>query len=168
MRPIIVISYLSLVTIRYVHAFLSSAHVFIHSSSTTRCTTTSPRGCISMQARKTAAILGASGYTGAELMRLLSNHPYIDVKVLTSTERNAGQEFKKIYPQFAYKKDIPKLTLWEDSKSEIEGCDVAFCCLPHGTTQEIIAELAAASSTGCLPFISLSILQGSSFNLYNM
>ena len=116
-----------------------------------------------MQARKTAAILGASGYTGAELMRLLSNHPYIDVKVLTSTERNAGQEFKKIYPQFAYKKDIPKLTLWEDSKSEIEDCDVAFCCLPHGTTQEIIAELAAASSKGCLPFVSLPILLGINF-----
>ena len=117
-----------------------------------------------MQTKKTAAILGASGYTGAELMRLLSNHPHIDVKVLTSTERNAGQDFKKIYPQFAYRTDIPKLTLWEDSKKEIGDCDVAFCCLPHGTTQEIIAELATASSAGCScahlriePFIPLHL-----------
>lgn len=91
--------------------------------------------------KKTAAILGASGYTGAELMRLLTNHPYIDVKVLTA-DRSAGSEFKSIYPQFAYRKDIPKLTRWEDSQGEIEKCDVAFCCLPHGTTQEIIAQLA--------------------------
>jgi N-acetyl-gamma-glutamyl-phosphate reductase len=91
--------------------------------------------------RKSVAILGASGYTGAELMRLLSSHPYIDVKVLTA-DRSAGSEFKTIYPQFAYRSDIPKLTRWEDSRSEIEKCDVAFCCLPHGTTQEIIAELS--------------------------
>ena len=74
-------------------------------------------------------------------MRILSGHPNIDVKVLTA-DRSAGQEFKAIYPQFAYNPNIPKLTRWEDSKSEIEKCDVAFCCLPHGTTQEIIAELA--------------------------
>ena len=91
-----------------------------------------------------AAILGASGYTGAELMRLLSVHPYIDVKILTA-DRSAGQDFKSIYPQFSYRKDIPKLTKWEDSKSEIEKCDVAFCCLPHGTTQEIISELSKSS-----------------------
>ncbi len=153
MKATIILSYLSLLIFRSVDAFFFPAHSPIHTS--TRCTTTNQRGCISMQAKKTAAILGASGYTGAELMRLLSNHPYIDVKVLTSTERNAGQEFKKIYPQFAYRTDIPKLTLWEDSKKEIECCDVAFCCLPHGTTQEIIAELAAASSTGCVHHLPL-------------
>jgi len=95
---------------------------------------------------KKAAILGASGYTGAELMRLLANHPEIKVEVLTSTERNAGQEFKQIYPQFAYRKDLPKLTLWEESRKAIEDCDVAFCCLPHGTTQEIIGDLYKSSS----------------------
>jgi N-acetyl-gamma-glutamyl-phosphate reductase len=91
--------------------------------------------------KKTAAILGASGYTGAELMRILSGHPNIEVKVLTA-DRSAGQEFKSIYPQYAYRSDLPKLTKWEDSKADIEKCDVAFCCLPHGTTQEIINELA--------------------------
>ena len=94
---------------------------------------------------KRAAILGASGYTGAELMSLLSVHPHVPVDALTSTDRNAGQEFKVIFPQFAYRNDLPKLTLWEESRKQIEACDVAFCCLPHGTTQEIIQELATAS-----------------------
>ena len=78
-------------------------------------------------------------------MRLLTTHPHVSVDVLTSTERNAGKEFKSIFPQYSYCKDLPKLSLWEDARKEIEDCDVAFCCLPHGTTQEIINELASNS-----------------------
>ena len=99
----------------------------------------------SVQSKARVAILGASGYTGAELMRLLTTHPHVSVDVLTSTERNAGKEFKSIFPQYSYCKDLPKLSLWEDARKEIEDCDVAFCCLPHGTTQEIINELASNS-----------------------
>lgn len=87
------------------------------------------------------AILGASGYTGAELTRILLSHPHASLEVLTA-DRSAGQDFKSIYPQFSYRKDLPKLTKWEDSQKDIEKCDVAFCCLPHGTTQEIISKLA--------------------------
>jgi N-acetyl-gamma-glutamyl-phosphate reductase len=95
------------------------------------------------------AILGASGYTGAELIRLLDGHSKVEVKVLTSTERNEGKKFKTIYPQFAYKKDLPDLTLWGNSRAEIEKCDIVFCCLPHGTTQEIISELSSAKGSKC-------------------
>mmetsp|Transcript_26126 Transcript_26126/g.26350 ORF Transcript_26126/g.26350 Transcript_26126/m.26350 type:complete len:377 (-) Transcript_26126:56-1186(-) len=91
--------------------------------------------------KKTAAVLGASGYTGAELMRLLSVHSGVDVKVITA-DRSAGKPFKAIYPQFSHVKNLPMLTKWEDSRADIETCDVVFCCLPHGTTQEIIGELA--------------------------
>ena len=77
-------------------------------------------------------------------MRLLSGHPGVSVEVLTA-DRSAGQEFKAIYPQFHFKKNLPKLSKWEDTQSLIESCDVAFCCLPHGTTQEIISILAANS-----------------------
>jgi N-acetyl-gamma-glutamyl-phosphate reductase len=96
--------------------------------------------------KKTVAVLGASGYTGAELMRILSNHPGVKVEVLTA-DRSAGSDFRTIYPQFAYQKDLPILSKWEDSVKTIEKCDVAFCCLPHGTTQEIIGQLAASSKT---------------------
>ncbi len=91
------------------------------------------------------AILGASGYTGAELMRLLTTHDKVEVSVLTA-DRSAGKAFKDIYPQFSHRKDLPLLSKWEDSRKEIENCDVAFCCLPHGTTQEIIKELAGGSN----------------------
>lgn len=60
-------------------------------------------------ARSSVAILGASGYTGAELMRLLTGHPLADIKVLTA-DRSAGMDFAAIYPQFSYLKNIPKLT----------------------------------------------------------
>ncbi len=86
------------------------------------------------------AVLGASGYTGAELVRLLSGHQQVDISVLTA-ERNAGQDFKTIFPQFSYRKELPKLSKWEDSRREIDACDIVFCCLPHGTTQEIISKI---------------------------
>lgn len=92
------------------------------------------------------AILGASGYTGAELMRLLSLHPHASVNVLTGTEKSAGKEYNQIYPQFqSLSASLPPLTTWESSRASIEDCDVAFCCLPHGTTQEIIAALTSSA-----------------------
>ena len=97
-------------------------------------------------APKKVAILGASGYTGAELMRLLSGHSGVSIEVLTA-DRSAGQTFKSIYPQFSYRNDLPMLTKWEDTQKQIENCDVVFCCLPHGTTQEIIGSLAENSKT---------------------
>lgn len=77
-------------------------------------------------------------------MRLLSSHPGVAVDVLTA-DRSAGQAFKSIYPQFSYLSNLPTLSRWEDSRGQIESCDVAFCCLPHGTTQEIISSLASSS-----------------------
>jgi N-acetyl-gamma-glutamyl-phosphate reductase len=80
------------------------------------------------------------------LMRLLSGHPGVSIDVLTA-DRSAGSDFRTIYPQFAYLKNLPILTKWEDSASVIEKCDIAFCCLPHGTTQEIISTLAKSSKS---------------------
>ena len=89
--------------------------------------------------------MGASGYTGAELVRLLTGHNGVEISVLTA-DRSAGMEFHKIYPQFAYRKDLPKLSKWEENTQAILDCDVAFCCLPHGTTQEIIKQLSSLSA----------------------
>ena len=50
--------------------------------------------------RQRSAILGASGYTGAELVRLLLRHPYVDIALLTA-DRRAGKLMAHVFPQFA-------------------------------------------------------------------
>ncbi len=83
------------------------------------------------------AILGASGYTGAELVRLLNGHPLARITALTA-DRRAGAEISDVFPHLSLK-DLPRLTRIEDVNwSEIDFC---FCALPHGTTQEVVAGL---------------------------
>ncbi|KZD12046.1 N-acetyl-gamma-glutamyl-phosphate reductase [Oceanibaculum pacificum] len=82
-------------------------------------------------------ILGASGYTGAELIRLLAQHPSTRVTMLTG-DRAAGKPLGDVFPHLAYL-DLPILTKIEDAK--VDECDLIFCALPHGTTQEVIAGL---------------------------
>ena len=83
------------------------------------------------------AILGASGYTGSELVRLLLLHPYLKIKALTA-DRKAGLQMADVFPQFEGE-NLPVLqtidsVAWED-------VDAVFCALPHGTTQEVIKAL---------------------------
>jgi N-acetyl-gamma-glutamyl-phosphate reductase len=83
------------------------------------------------------AILGASGYTGGELLRLLACHDGLQVDALTA-ERNAGQPLAAVYPHLAGL-DAPGLIKIDDV--DWQALDAVFCCLPHGTTQEVIAAL---------------------------
>jgi N-acetyl-gamma-glutamyl-phosphate reductase len=55
-------------------------------------------------------ILGASGYTGAELVRILLGHPNTEIAVLTGNTQ-AGQSFYSVYPQFAYVKVSTKISV---------------------------------------------------------
>ncbi|MGG7567559.1 N-acetyl-gamma-glutamyl-phosphate reductase [Rhodovulum sp. DZ06] len=86
------------------------------------------------------AILGASGYTGAELTRLLLSHPNFRIDALTANSK-AGQTMSAVYPQFSHC-DLPVLTTIEDV--DWSAIDVAFCALPHATTQEVIASIPEA------------------------
>lgn len=83
------------------------------------------------------AILGASGYTGAELIRLLSRHPHIDFVTLTA-DRHAGKKMAEVFPHLGGL-DLPDLITIE--RADWSAVDCVFCCLPHGTTQEVIAAL---------------------------
>jgi N-acetyl-gamma-glutamyl-phosphate reductase len=82
-------------------------------------------------------ILGASGYTGAELLRLLGDHPRAEIRALTA-ERQAGKAIGEVFPQLAVY-DLPPLVKVEDV--DVAGLDVVFCCLPHATTQTIVKAL---------------------------
>lgn len=83
------------------------------------------------------AILGASGYTGAELVRLIATHPHIRIAAMTA-DRKAGQRYPEVFPHLRHL-DLPVLTTIGDV--DFAGIDLAFCALPHATSQEVIAKL---------------------------
>ncbi|XP_010540982.1 PREDICTED: probable N-acetyl-gamma-glutamyl-phosphate reductase, chloroplastic [Tarenaya hassleriana] len=82
-------------------------------------------------------LLGASGYTGAEIVRLLANHPHFRITLMTA-DRKAGQSMGSVFPHLIAQ-DLPTLISIKDA--DFSTVDAVFCCLPHGTTQEIIKGL---------------------------
>jgi N-acetyl-gamma-glutamyl-phosphate reductase len=83
------------------------------------------------------AILGASGYTGAELVRLIATHPHMEIAAL-SADRKAGMEMAEVFP-FLRHLTLPKLQKIDEI--DFAAIDLCFCALPHGTTQAVIAAL---------------------------
>ncbi|WP_333847940.1 N-acetyl-gamma-glutamyl-phosphate reductase [Phaeobacter italicus] len=83
------------------------------------------------------AILGASGYTGAELVRLIAQHPNIEIAAL-SAERKAGMTMAEVFPHLRHM-DLP--VLCKIDEIDFTGIDLCFCALPHKTSQEVIAAL---------------------------
>ncbi|MGB7098550.1 MAG: N-acetyl-gamma-glutamyl-phosphate reductase [Xanthobacteraceae bacterium] len=98
-----------------------------------------------MSAKAKIGILGASGYTGAELVRLLIRHPNVDIVLLTA-DRRAGKPMSDVFPQFS-PYALPTLTAIEGTDWPALGLDLVFCALPHGTTQKIIKDLLAKAPT---------------------
>jgi N-acetyl-gamma-glutamyl-phosphate reductase len=86
---------------------------------------------------KRIAILGASGYTGAELVRLIATHPGLRVTALTA-DRKAGATMAEVFPHLAHL-DLPRLGRIEEL--DFGAVDLTFCALPHATTQEVVARL---------------------------
>lgn len=83
------------------------------------------------------AILGASGYTGAEMIRLILTHPRLNIAAVTGHSR-AGQAVEATYPNFMGQ-SLPNITKIDEV--DWTNIDVAFACLPHGTSQETIADI---------------------------
>ncbi|MGN6284821.1 MAG: N-acetyl-gamma-glutamyl-phosphate reductase [Afipia sp.] len=94
-----------------------------------------------MSSKKKIGILGASGYTGADAVRLLARHPHVEITALTANT-HAGKAMDEVFPHF-FMLDLPRLVEWE--KVDWTGLDAVFCGLPHGTTQEIIAAVLKAN-----------------------
>ena len=84
-------------------------------------------------------IVGATGYTGAELLRLLVNHPQVDVQVITS-RGDAGTAVADMYPSLRKHCDLQFV---EPSVSELAACDMVFFATPHGVAHSMVPELYA-------------------------
>lgn len=84
------------------------------------------------------AVLGASGYTGAEVVRLSAGHPGIKIAALTG-EKQAGKNFSDVFPHLLTCADAGALVKIADV--DFDQIDAVFCCLPHATTQQIIKAL---------------------------
>jgi len=85
-----------------------------------------------------AGIIGASGYTGGELMRLLLNHPEVNITAATS-RKLAGQAVSDTHRHL---KSFLDLKFENLSPEEIKSaCDVVFVAVPHGTAMDIVPEL---------------------------
>lgn len=84
-----------------------------------------------------AAILGATGYAGIELVRILTNHPDVSIEIVGS-HSFAGQKISDVYQNLVHilEKECTELDL-----DAVEKCDVAFCALPHGASKSVIPQI---------------------------
>lgn len=88
-----------------------------------------------------AAIIGATGYTGAELVRILSSHPEARIEILTSRQHQ-GQDYSDIYPSLS---GVVDLKCEEYSLERVaESADVVFMALPHQLPMGLVPELLKA------------------------
>ncbi|HEY0413070.1 MAG TPA: N-acetyl-gamma-glutamyl-phosphate reductase [Allosphingosinicella sp.] len=90
-----------------------------------------------------AAILGASGFVGAELLRLLAGHPEIEA-VLLCGDSQAGAALEAVHPHLAIAYPGRKLVRY--APDLLEGVEIVFAALPHGKSQEIAAEILASGA----------------------
>lgn len=96
----------------------------------------------SEQKKARVGILGASGYTGVDLIRLLARHPLVEIVLMTG-ERHAGKAASDVFPNLLGL-DLPDLISVKDVEWPALDLDAVFCGLPHATSQEVIKGLCHA------------------------
>lgn len=88
-----------------------------------------------------AGIVGGTGYTGVELLRLLSRHPNVKVCAITS-RKDAGTKVTTMYPSL--RSFMDDLVFTTPEEAELTACDVVFFATPHGVAMSMARELTAA------------------------
>jgi len=96
-----------------------------------------------MTTKAKIGVLGASGYTGSELVRMLLRHPRVEIALLTA-ERSAGKAMRDVFPQFS-PFELPTLVAIESIDWAAVKLDLIFCALPHATTQKVVSAIFAAT-----------------------
>src|SRR5512140_209563 len=90
---------------------------------------------------KKVAIVGASGYSGEELVRLLLSHPHAELTAVTSRQY-AGQPLARIFPRFANHPRASALRFSEPNTDKLaEQAAIVFLALPHGVAAEFAVPL---------------------------
>lgn len=88
-------------------------------------------------------IVGGTGYTGVELLRLLAQHPEAEVRAITS-RKDTGTRVADLFASLRGRGRIADLTFVEPDRAELTGCDVVFFATPHGVAMAAARELVAA------------------------
>lgn len=91
-----------------------------------------------MGERVRIAVLGASGYTGADLVRLALTHPRIEIAALAANAK-AGQTMAQIWPHFAPYPNLPRLV--KADAIDFGSIDAVFGCLPHAASAELLSTI---------------------------
>jgi N-acetyl-gamma-glutamyl-phosphate reductase len=91
-----------------------------------------------MERRLRIAVLGASGYTGADLVRLALGHPGIEIAALAANAK-AGETMADIWPHFAMYPQLPRLV--KAQTIDFSSVDAVFGCLPHAASAELLATI---------------------------
>lgn len=86
------------------------------------------------------AIAGASGYSGAELIRLIHEHPNFEL-VTIAAGTSAGKTLSEVHPQFSAIAHVANLKFLETTPELLGNADLIFCALPHGESAELISQL---------------------------
>jgi len=87
-----------------------------------------------------AGIVGGTGYTGVELLRLLAKHPQVEITVITSRSE-AGKSVTELFPNLRGHLD---LAFSVPEQRQLEACDVVFFATPNGTAMTLVPALLAA------------------------
>src|SRR5271166_3456846 len=82
-------------------------------------------------------VIGASGYTGADFVRLAARHSGVEL-VLLAANTHAGKTMAEVFPHLGML-ELPRLVKAEDA--DWSSCDAVICGLPHGTAQDVIPSL---------------------------
>lgn len=92
--------------------------------------------------KRKIGIVGATGYTGVELLRLLVNHPHVEISYITSRE-HAGTRVDAMFPNLRGYLDLP---FSAPSTKQLSECDLVFFATPNGVAMKSVAELLKANT----------------------
>src|SRR2546430_8423240 len=90
-------------------------------------------------------IVGGTGYTGVELLRLLAVHPQAEVRVITS-RKEAGMRVAEMFPSLRGLPQLTDLRYSDATQADLTGCEVVFFATPHGVAMAQARELTAGGA----------------------